>query len=214
MPAPEAVSAEVETNFVAPRTPVEEVLAGIWSDVLRTPRIGANDSFFELGGHSLLATQIASVSGTLVSRFCACHLRKHPGDAAVRYNLNMFSAARSGVAPVVRTSREAELPLSFAQQRLWFIDRLTPESPLYNMPMAVRLDAAQPRCAGADVAGLCAVTKFWQIFSGPSKESQCRSSGPRLTWTRSVCHWLTSVRCRKTCARRKCDAWHGGRTPV
>ena len=64
--------------------------------------------------------------------------------------------------PVVRTSREAELPLSFAQQRLWFIDRLTPESPLYNMPMAVRLDGTRStslRWSGR-CAGLCAVTKF------------------------------------------------------
>ena len=54
----------------------------------------------------------------------------------------MYQGGSLQAAPVVRTSREVELPLSFAQQRLWFIDRLTPESPLYNMSMAVRLDGA------------------------------------------------------------------------
>ena len=65
-----------EETYVAPRTPVEEVLAGIWSDVLRTTRIGVNDNFFELSGHSLLAMQVVSRVREAFRRrdFCPCHL--------------------------------------------------------------------------------------------------------------------------------------------
>jgi acyl carrier protein len=58
LPAPELASAE--DRYVAPRTPVEEALAGIWAEVLRLERVGANDNFFELGGHSLLVTRVVS----------------------------------------------------------------------------------------------------------------------------------------------------------
>ena len=145
LPAPEEVSAEVETNFVAPRTPVEEVLAGIWSDVLRTTRIGVNDNFFELGGHSLLATQVVSrireAFGVEIP-VRAIFEKQTLAMLAAEVEQLMYQGGSLQAPPVVRTSREVELPLSFAQQRLWFIDRLTPESPLYNMPMAVRLDGA------------------------------------------------------------------------
>ena len=84
LPVPEEVSTEVAEYFVAPRTPVEEVLAGIWSEVLRTTRIGVNDNFFELGGHSLLATTgCLPYQGSFRCRdSCACHLRETDhGDA-------------------------------------------------------------------------------------------------------------------------------------
>jgi acyl carrier protein len=60
LPAPDQTFADAETEFVAPRTPVEEKLASIWTNLLRTERIGVNDNFFDLGGHSLLATQVVS----------------------------------------------------------------------------------------------------------------------------------------------------------
>ncbi len=143
LPAPAEVSIDVEGDFVAPRTPVEEVLAGIWYDVLNIARIGVNDSFFELGGHSLLAMQIVSrireAFGVEIP-VRAIFEKQTLAMQATEIEQLMNQGGSFNASPVVRTSREAELPLSFAQQRLWFIDRLTPESPLYNMPIAVRLD--------------------------------------------------------------------------
>ena len=145
LPAPEEVRTGRRSDFVAPRTPVEEVLAGIWSDVLRTTRIGVNDNFFELGGHSLLAMQVVSrIREAFSVEIPVRAIFEKPTLAMLAAEVEqlMYQGGSLQAAPVVRTSRDIELPLSFAQQRLWFIDRLTPESPLYNMPMAVRLDGA------------------------------------------------------------------------
>ena len=143
LPAPEEVWTEEAESYVAPRTPVEEVLAGIWCDVLRTSRIGINDNFFELGGHSLLATQVVSrIREAFAIEIPVRAIFEKPELAMLATEVEqlMYQEGSVYAPPVVRTSRDVELPLSFAQQRLWFIDRLTPDSPLYNMPMAVRLD--------------------------------------------------------------------------
>ncbi|HEX7330143.1 MAG TPA: amino acid adenylation domain-containing protein [Pyrinomonadaceae bacterium] len=143
LPVPEEV--DVETDFVAPRTPVEEVLAGIWCDVLSAARVGVNDSFFDLGGHSLLATQVVSrIRAAFGVEIPVRAIFENQTVATQAFEVEqlMYQGGSLNAPPVVRTSREVELPLSFAQQRLWFIDRLTPGSPLYNMPMAVRLDGA------------------------------------------------------------------------
>ncbi|HEX7335400.1 MAG TPA: amino acid adenylation domain-containing protein, partial [Pyrinomonadaceae bacterium] len=145
LPAPDLSRPEQEVAFIEPRTPFEEVLAGIWSDVLRTTRIGVNDNFFELGGHSLLATQVVSrireAFGVEIP-VRAIFEKQTLALLAAEVEQQMYRGATLNAPPVVRTSREVELPLSFAQQRLWFIDRLTPGSPLYHMPMAVRLNGA------------------------------------------------------------------------
>ncbi|HEX7333864.1 MAG TPA: amino acid adenylation domain-containing protein [Pyrinomonadaceae bacterium] len=145
LPAPEEVTSDAETNFVELRTPVEEILAGIWSDVLLTTRIGVNDNFFELGGHSLLAMQVISRIREAFGIDTQVHLmfvKPTLALLAAEVEQQMYRGRSVQAPPVVRTSRDIELPLSFAQQRLWFIDRFTPESPLYNMPMAVRLTGA------------------------------------------------------------------------
>ncbi|HSF43790.1 MAG TPA: amino acid adenylation domain-containing protein [Thermoanaerobaculia bacterium] len=141
LPAPERqTSAEA---YRAPRTPVEEVLAGIWAELLRLERVGANDHFFDLGGHSLLATRVMSrlrsalgVEMPLRDLFEAPRL----ADLAARVE----AARRAGAGPVgpplVRVPRQGPLPLSFSQQRLWFLDRLEPGSPLYNVPVALRVE--------------------------------------------------------------------------
>ena len=141
LPAPEWQGAEA--SYQAPRTPVEEVLAGIWAEVLGLERVGATGHFFELGGHSLLATQVMSrlrgalgVEMPLRDLFAAPRL----ADLAARVE----AARRTGTAPLapplVAVPRTGPLPLSFAQQRLWFIEQLEPESSLYNMPVAFRVE--------------------------------------------------------------------------
>ena len=125
-----------------PRTEVEEVLAGIWRQVLRVERVGVEDNFFELGGHSLLATQVVSrireVFGVELP-LRAVFEEPTLGDLSRRVEAELRAGAGLRIPPLERVSREGRLPLSFAQQRLWFIDQLEPGSAMYNMPTALRL---------------------------------------------------------------------------
>jgi amino acid adenylation domain-containing protein len=133
---------DAEESFVAPRTAPEELLASIWSEVLRVERVGVNDSFFELGGHSLLATQLVSrIREAFNVELPLTKLFETPTVADIS---GIIEAERRGekkfqAPPIEPVSREAVLPLSFAQQRLWFLDQLEPGSSLYNILTAVRL---------------------------------------------------------------------------
>ncbi|MBD3561559.1 TauD/TfdA family dioxygenase, partial [Planktothrix sp. FACHB-1355] len=137
------------TAFLAPRTPVEELLAAIWTQLLGVDRVGINDSFFELGGHSLLATQIIScVRDTFGVELPLRHLFEVPTIAALAAQIETAMKAVKGegkhkklaeVPPIKPVSRNVELPLSFAQERLWFIDQLEPGNYAYNIPAAVRI---------------------------------------------------------------------------
>jgi len=149
LPAPDfaAVSAP---RHDPPHGPDEEMLAAIWAEVLETGDVGAGDDFFERGGHSLLATQVVSrvravfgVEMPLRAVFEAPVLRDQARRvAALR---GQGEGAPTGGIPV--TDRDQPLPLSFAQERLWFIDQLEPDSAAYNVPLA--LDLAGPLDAAA-----------------------------------------------------------------
>jgi amino acid adenylation domain-containing protein/non-ribosomal peptide synthase protein (TIGR01720 family) len=126
-----------------PRTPVEELVAGIFAEVLGVERVGVHASFFDLGGHSLLATQAVSrmraVFGLELPIMAVFEAPTARGLAA------RLEAARTGgggllAPPIVPLSRQQGLPLSFAQQRLWFLDQLDPASAAYNLAAAVRLE--------------------------------------------------------------------------
>jgi acyl carrier protein len=121
---------------------VEEVVAGIWKEVLGVERVGVEDSFFELGGHSLLATQVMSrvreAFGVEVALRELFERRTVEGLSA-RIEAAMKNNDGVEAPPICPVSREQELPLSFAQQRLWFLDQLEPGTKIYNIPLAVRL---------------------------------------------------------------------------
>ncbi|HSG39439.1 MAG TPA: amino acid adenylation domain-containing protein, partial [Thermoanaerobaculia bacterium] len=129
----------VETEgFVAPRTATEARLAEIWSEVLGLEAVGVQDDFFDLGGHSLLATQLVSrVRETFGVELPLRRLFEVSTVESLAAELEGLGAA---VAPPLRpVDRSGDLPMSFAQERLWFLDRLEPGSPLYNLPVAARL---------------------------------------------------------------------------
>src|SRR6185295_11314979 len=123
---------------LAPRTPVEELVAGIFAEVLRLERVGVMEDFFALGGHSLLATQVVSRVGAVLGvELPVRTLFEAPTVAGLAGRL--AGAARGEVEPLARVFREAPAALSFAQQRLWFLDQLEPGSALYNIPASVEL---------------------------------------------------------------------------
>ncbi|WP_255653948.1 non-ribosomal peptide synthase/polyketide synthase [Corallococcus sp. EGB] len=146
LPLPETVEAgESSSTDTAPRTPTEELLAGIWASVLGVARVGRDDDFFELGGHSLLATQVVSRLHTVFPvKVPLRELFEHPTVAMLGQWLDAALGARTGAEALARIpprsrSEGEPLPLSFAQQRLWFLDRLMPGSAAYNIQAALRL---------------------------------------------------------------------------
>ncbi|HEX2188134.1 MAG TPA: amino acid adenylation domain-containing protein [Longimicrobiaceae bacterium] len=142
LPAPDGAG---EEEHDAPRTPTEELLAGIWAETLGVERVGVRTGFFDLGGHSLLATRVVSrvreafgVELPLRVMFEAPTV----AELAALVDSEAGEGAAAGAPPVVPVPRDGPLPLSFAQQRLWFIHRLDPSSAAYNVPLPLRLRGA------------------------------------------------------------------------
>src|SRR6185295_12805767 len=127
---------------VQARTPVEEILAAIWAEVLGRETVSVHDNFFELGGHSLLATQVISRVRDAFGQEVALHsLFEQPTVVGLAREIEAgrgLGAELQG-QPMERVERAERLPLSFAQQRLWFLDQMEPGSSFYNIPAAVRL---------------------------------------------------------------------------
>ncbi|HEU4562699.1 MAG TPA: amino acid adenylation domain-containing protein, partial [Longimicrobium sp.] len=139
LPAPE-YAADAD-RFVAPRTPTEEALAEIWAEMLGLERVGVTESFFELGGHSLLATRVVSrVREVFGVELPLRALFEGPTVAEMAARVEEMRRAGLPVLPPVVPVERTEPPLlSFAQERLWFLDRLRPGEISYNLPFALRL---------------------------------------------------------------------------
>jgi amino acid adenylation domain-containing protein len=140
LPAPELKRGEA--GHVEPWPGIEELVAGVWSEVLRLDRVGRHDNFFELGGHSLLATRVISkLRSQFVIELPLRALFEAPSVAELSERIaTVQGLGGSVVAPsIARVGRDGALALSFAQQRVWFFHQLEPESPFYNIPGAVRL---------------------------------------------------------------------------
>lgn len=141
-PLPKPEHQQIRQTFTAPRNPIEEVLARIWQQLLGVEQIDMNDNFFVLGGHSLLATQAMSrLRDVFQLELPLRYLFEAPTLASLAERIQ--TAIRTGESlqapPITSTSRDKNLPLSFAQQRLWFLHQLEPNSSTYNELAAVRL---------------------------------------------------------------------------
>ncbi|WP_233595935.1 non-ribosomal peptide synthetase [Corallococcus sp. CA031C] len=143
LPAPEAARPGEDANFVAPRTPEEELLAGLFAQVLGVEKVGVHDDFFALGGHSLRATQTVSRARDVFQvELPLRDLFEAPTVAGLLPRLleaKAKDAEGPRVPPLVAVPRTDALPLSFAQQRLWFLDQLEPQGSFHNVPAALRL---------------------------------------------------------------------------
>ena len=145
LPAPDQVRPPLLEAFVAPRTPSQEILGGIWASVLKVESVGIHDNFFTLGGHSLLAVQVMSrlrkvfqVDVPLRVLFDAptvAGLARHVEE--VRRAVQSLPAS-----PLKAVAREGAVPLTMTQEHLWGLDQLLPGAPFSNMPYAVRLTGA------------------------------------------------------------------------
>jgi amino acid adenylation domain-containing protein len=142
LPTPDDSTDEEKDSFRAPRTRVEEVLAGIWAEVLEVKQVGIDDNFFDLGGHSLLATQLISrIRDALGVEVPLRSLFESPTIAGLAEEIAAAIVEHHRQPPsITPVSRDLELTLSFAQQRLWLIDQLEPGNPAYNIPVAMRLE--------------------------------------------------------------------------
>ncbi|MDQ4031964.1 MAG: amino acid adenylation domain-containing protein, partial [Actinomycetota bacterium] len=141
LPAPD-FGAATRIGYVAPRTDVERVVAEIWAEVLGVDRVGVEDSFFELGGDSILSIRVISrLRATFGVDLSPRVLFTHPTVAGLAAALPSDAVAdHSGaVSTIPVLPRDGDLPLSFAQQRLWFLDQFEPDSTEYITPLTVRL---------------------------------------------------------------------------
>ncbi|HVT17881.1 MAG TPA: non-ribosomal peptide synthase/polyketide synthase [Thermoanaerobaculia bacterium] len=142
LPAP--LGLRPDLAWRAPRTPAEEVLAGLWADLLGLDRVGIDDSFFDLGGHSLLATRLLARMREVLG--CDLPVRQLFATPTVAGLAALLARGEAGgqpgpaLPPLLAGARPGELPPSSGQQRLWFFDQMDPGSPLYNLATAVRID--------------------------------------------------------------------------
>jgi amino acid adenylation domain-containing protein len=138
LPAPEEGIDEI--SYVIPLNGQEEILAGIWAHVLCVEKVGRYDNFFERGGHSLLATRLISrVRDTFNISVPIRWLFDYPTLAEFSNALAARGSESNSAPPLLPVSRDVALPLSFAQERLWFLNQLEPDNPFYNIPLALRL---------------------------------------------------------------------------
>jgi hypothetical protein len=147
LPLSEELKPIESVKHIAPSMPVEEIVAGIFGQLLNRERVGIHDGFFEIGGHSLSAMQVVSrIRDIFGAEVSVRSIFEEPTveRLARRIEVAMTAGERDEAPPLVRVERngqgEMRLPLSFSQQRLWLLDRLEPGNTAYHLPGAVRLD--------------------------------------------------------------------------
>jgi amino acid adenylation domain-containing protein len=145
LPAPSTARPELGGAVTPPRDPVEAAIAEIWAEVLGVTSVGVHDDFFALGGHSLTAGRVlARVRASLGVELPLRALFEAPTVARLAQRASAARAEAHGVPapPLVPVDRTQPLPLSFAQERLWFLHQLAPHTPVYNVFRCLALRGA------------------------------------------------------------------------
>jgi amino acid adenylation domain-containing protein len=138
LPALDSARSAYESPSVAPRTPSEKMIARIWLEVLRLNQLSVDDNFFDVGGHSLLAARVISrLRETFKAELPLAALFEHTTISSLAEYIDhaLGTHAQLLAPPLVSISREPRLALSFAQERLWFLDQVTPGGYAYNVPL-------------------------------------------------------------------------------
>jgi len=136
--------------FVPPRTPVEEVIARIWAEILDLEQVGIHDNFLECGGHSLLAAQVISrIRNTLAIELSLRSLFEAPkiAELAQQIETELQTNSRLPLSPIEVIDRSQNLPLSFGEQQLWFLAQVEPGNPFYNEHFTIYLPSSIDRLA-------------------------------------------------------------------
>ncbi|MBG0747478.1 MAG: amino acid adenylation domain-containing protein, partial [Planktothrix agardhii KL2] len=139
LPAPDL---QGKGDYIAPRNPIEEKLAQIWAEVLKLERVSIEDNFFELGGHSLLATQVISrCQEAFEIALPLRYLFESPTIAQLSAVILKELQTGSGLKlpAIVPLNRQDDIPLSWAQERLWFVNQLEGDSGAYTIDLTMRL---------------------------------------------------------------------------
>jgi amino acid adenylation domain-containing protein len=137
LPAP-GIDSLITASYTPPRSEIEMILAAIWSDALKIEKVGRRDNFFDLGGHSLLAARLAPrLRKVLGVEATVGDLFRYP--VLADFARAMEGASRVESPPLTRQERTEPLPLSFAQQRLWFLAQMEGASEAYHIPFGLRL---------------------------------------------------------------------------
>ena len=142
LPSPDWLSAQIAGNHVAARTELEEFIAGLWQETLSLDIVGIHDNFFDLGGHSLLLGQIVSkLQAAFKINVALGDFFEQPTVRALAEIVRTALGVKEGFdTPIVSVSRPDRLPLSFAQERLWFLHQLEPDTAAYNIPTATLIE--------------------------------------------------------------------------
>ena len=174
-----ATQRRVETPAgTAPRTETEREMAALWAEVLGREQIGVDENFFDAGGHSLLATRIVSrIRARHAQDFSLRELFAAPTIAALAAVLDSRRQAQHGSSHLQRCRVDTALPLSFGQERLWFLDQLDPGSAAYNIAWTLRLSGALDRGA------LRAALDFLV-----ARHESLRSRFPAVGWPATAVH--------------------------
>ncbi len=149
LPAPDFSKMPATKGFLSPRTPIEELIAGVWQEVLKLQQIGIHDHFFTNGGHSILATQaVLRLRRALDLEFPLAAIFEFPTVAELAHFLVSVQNKHSTSLPrIVPLDRDKPLVMSFAQRRLWFLDRYEGKSNEYHIIEAVTLRGGLDRQA-------------------------------------------------------------------
>ncbi len=140
LPAPTLDREKMGVEFIAPRTAAEEIMVKIWREILRVEKIGVRDNFFQLGGHSLLATQVVSrIRDEFKIELPVRTIFESPLLAQLAEIVESKISSKSAIPTLEPMMRGRMMPLSFAQQRLWFLDQYEPDTAVYNIYHALRL---------------------------------------------------------------------------